>query len=156
MRHDLQLAVLMLCRGPSVSFGRAFHIVLRWVLKHLRLRTVYYWTLVLGQVAAALASTTKRQPLFGSGDSCWIHLLACSMANLQSLVSDRQYDPNVGAQIPGGVFGSKALMFRRLRVSEPNPQHHSLLRSGAEPHGPWACNSRVGGTASGTVIGCLV
>ncbi|CAE7561200.1 ATP12A [Symbiodinium necroappetens] len=29
--------------------------------------TVYYWTLVLGQVAAALASTTKRQPLFGSG-----------------------------------------------------------------------------------------
>ena len=35
----------------------------------LSLRTVYYWTLVLGQVAAALASTTKRQPLFGEGRS---------------------------------------------------------------------------------------
>lgn len=31
------------------------------------LRTVYYWTLVLGQVAAAFACTTKRQPLFGNG-----------------------------------------------------------------------------------------
>ena len=41
-----------------------------------RPRTVYYWTLVLGQVAAALASTTKRQPLFGSGGSCSIHRLA--------------------------------------------------------------------------------
>lgn len=29
--------------------------------------TVYYWTLVLGQVAAALSSTTKSQPLFGDG-----------------------------------------------------------------------------------------
>ncbi|CAJ1373836.1 unnamed protein product [Effrenium voratum] len=29
--------------------------------------TVYYWTLVLGQVAAALCATTKRQPLFGEG-----------------------------------------------------------------------------------------
>ena len=27
--------------------------------------TVYYWSLVLGQVAAAYCSTTKSQPLFG-------------------------------------------------------------------------------------------
>ncbi|CAE8585381.1 unnamed protein product [Polarella glacialis] len=29
--------------------------------------TVYYWTLVLGQVAAGLCATTKLQPLFGEG-----------------------------------------------------------------------------------------
>jgi len=34
---------------------------------HVRAMTVYYWTLVLGQIAAAICTTTKTQRVFGPG-----------------------------------------------------------------------------------------
>merc|ERR1719163_2477064 len=34
---------------------------------HVRGMTVYYWTLVIGQIAAAVSTTTKSQRVFGPG-----------------------------------------------------------------------------------------
>merc|ERR1712000_632498 len=33
--------------------------------------SVYYWTLVLGQIAAAISTTTKSQTVFGIGGSAY-------------------------------------------------------------------------------------
>ncbi len=33
--------------------------------------TVYYWTLVLGQIAAAISTTTKLQSVFGIGGKAY-------------------------------------------------------------------------------------
>jgi len=46
---------------PVAEYGHKERVVERHGM------TVYYWTLVLGQVAAAMSSTTKNQPLFGDG-----------------------------------------------------------------------------------------
>ena len=66
-----------------------------------QLRTVYYWTLVLGQVAAAMSSTTKNQPLFGDG-SALRSSLSCtlwSFGEFDEWLSSQQLEVDMDCQI---------------------------------------------------------
>ena len=87
-------------------------------------RTVYYWTLVLGQVAAALSSTTKSQPLFGDG-------VALNSSSIQLIRSPLACVSETSMQVM-----HKALQARWLRVAK------SLVECyrGARTHSQPSCN----------------
>jgi sodium/potassium-transporting ATPase subunit alpha len=108
--------------------------------------TAYYWTLVLGQVGAALAALTSKQSMFSGGASLpnkWLSvcivgeiILALAIifwSPLQRLFKTRELD---GMQIASGLFGFflivcteelRKLYVRKASANVPDPGCKTLV-----------------------------